>query len=166
MKNIDTVVNRELLRDFFLTFSRFEYALKNSGFFVRHPDRPNGPPAAEADWDTFSVSLRTVFISSISDQLLQASHYLLESPPNKQVIINGALAWETPTRDTAVTDIEYLIRAIKIVRNNLFHGGKYNMGLHETTERTEMLLRSALVVLHSCLALASNVRGAYEQATL
>lgn len=66
MKNIDAVVNRELPLDFFLPFFRLECALKNSGFFIKHPDGPNGPPAAEADSDTFAVSLRTVFISSKS----------------------------------------------------------------------------------------------------
>ena len=166
MKSVDTVVNGELLLDFFLTFSRFEYALKNSGFFVKHADRPNGPQPAEADWDTFAVSLRTVFDSSKSDEMREACRYLLESPPNKQVIVNGAPAWETPTLGAAVSDVEFLIRAARIVRNNLFHGGKYNIELHETTERTEKLLHSTLVVINGCLALSPNVRQAYDQAIL
>ena len=69
MNSVDTIVNRELLLDFFLTFSRFEYALKNSGFFVKHSEQPDGPPPAEADWDTFAPSLRTVFDPSKSGEL-------------------------------------------------------------------------------------------------
>jgi hypothetical protein len=155
----------ELLLNFFLTFSRFEYGLKNSGVFIRHPARPKGPLPAEPDWDTFAVSLRTVFDSTKSEELKEACRYLFESPPNKQVIVNGAPAWETPTRDQ-VTDFEFLLRAVRIVRNNLFHGGKYKIELHETTERTEKLLRSTLVVLNECLRLAPNVRNAFEEASL
>jgi len=166
MQSVDTVVNSELLLEFFLVFSRFEYALKYCGYFVKQPERPERPPSAEADWDTFAASLRTVFDSTKSDELQEACRYLLESPPNKQVILNDALAWETVTRDPAISDFEFLVRAIRIVRNNLFHGGKYNLELHETTERTEKLLRSAIVVLHECLVLAPNVRQAYEEATL
>lgn len=159
-------MNRELLLDFFLTFSRFEYALKNSGLFVKHPPRANGPQPAEPDWDSLAVALRTVFDSTKSAELREACRYFLESPPNKQVIVNDAPAWETPTRDEAVSDIEFLLRAIRIVRNNLFHGGKYNIELHETATRTEKLLRNALVVLNECLALAPNVRQAYAKAVL
>jgi hypothetical protein len=159
------VINRELLLDFFLTFSKFEYALKNSGFFIKHPDQPNGAPPAEPDWDTFAVSLRTVFDSTKSEELKEACRYLLESPPNKQVIVNDAPAWETPTR-SQVTDFEFLLRAIRIVRNNLFHGGKYNIEFHETTERTCKLLQSTLVVLNECLRLAPNVCNAFNEASL
>jgi hypothetical protein len=166
MRSIDTVVNRELLLDFFLTFSRFEYALKNSGCFVKHPERPERPPPAEADWDTFAVSVRNMFDSNKSEELREACRYLLESPPNKQVILNGAPAWETATHDPAVSELELLVRAIRVVRNNLFHGGKYNIEFHQTTERTEKLLRSTLVVLRECLVLAPSVRQAFEEATL
>ena len=161
------MINRELLLDFFLTFSRFEYALKNSGFFIKHPDRPKSPQPAEPDWDSFAVSLRTVFDSTKSVELKEACRYLVESPPNKQVIVNGAPAWETVARDQ-VTDFafEFLLRAVRIVRNNLFHGGKYNIELHETTERTEKLLHSTLVVLRECLRLAPNVQSAFEEASL
>jgi hypothetical protein len=69
MRSFNTVVNRELLLDFFLDFSRFEYALKNSGYFVRHPDRPNGPPPEEPDWDSFAASVRDVFNASRSEEL-------------------------------------------------------------------------------------------------
>jgi len=166
MNSVDTIVNRELLLDFFLTFSRFECALKNSGFFVKHSEQPDGPPPAEADWDTFALSLRTVFDPSKSGELQDGCRYLLESPPNKQVIVNGAPAWETPTRHPALSDFEFLIRAVRIVRNNLFHGGKFNIELHETNERTAKLLRSTLAVLNECLTLSPNVCRAYEQATL
>ena len=54
-------VDRELLLRFFVTFARFEFALKNSGFFKRRRARPGLPPDAEPDWDCFGCSIRAEF---------------------------------------------------------------------------------------------------------
>jgi len=173
MGNYQTRANQELLLDFFLTFSRFEYALKVSGFFkmpnqTRHD--PRCPPAAEADWDSFAVSLRGIFSENRTERLRQASEYLLDSPPNKQVIIKDgcgwAIAWETPIRPRHETDIEFILRMVRSVRNNLFHGGKHNIELHEQTERTEQLLRSSLAILNECLTLSPRVKDVFDQATI
>ena len=164
------ITNRDLLLDFFLTFSRFEFALKNSGYFVMRPNRRRKRkghlPPAEADWDSFAASLQDSFDSTISDDLQEASRYLSESPPNRQVIFDGAPAWETPTRGRAVAEIAFLIRAIRTVRNNLFHGGKYSIEVHEAAERTEKLLESALTVIKHCLVLAPDQRQVYDEASL
>jgi hypothetical protein len=56
----ETRVDRELLLNFFLTFSRFEYALKAKDLFKRtnpQGNDPSRPPEAQPDWDTFAVSL-------------------------------------------------------------------------------------------------------------
>jgi len=56
---------------------------------------------------------------------------------------------------------------IRSVRNNLFHGGKHAAaGVHEAPERTEQLLRSSLVVLEECLALAPDQQRAFTEAVL
>src|SRR3989338_10049386 len=98
MPNLGTRVNRDLLSEFFLTFAKFEYALKNTGYFVGHPEDPL-PPPAEPDWKRFATSLRDLFDPSKNEELGEACRYLSESPPNKQVIVHGAPAWETPVRD-------------------------------------------------------------------
>jgi len=52
-------VDQGELLDFFLTFARFEYALKAAGFFrprTQHRTRPDEPeeyPDAEPDWSHF-----------------------------------------------------------------------------------------------------------------
>jgi len=166
MPNLGTRVDRDLLLDFFLTFGRFEYALKNGGYLVRHVENPQCPPSAEPDWDRFATSLRAVFDPSKSEELTEACRYLSESPPNKQVIVNGACAWETPVRDPNLSRIEFLLRMVRCVRNNLFHGGKHSIEAHETTERTEILLRSCLTVLSACLALTPALNITYEEAQL
>ena len=173
MGNYQTRVNQELLLDFFLTFSRFEYALKVSGFF-KMPDQsrydPRCPPSAEPDWDSFAVSLRGFFLEDRTERLRQACEYLLESPPDRQVIIRDgcgwATAWETPIRPRHETDIEFILRMARRVRNNLFHGGKHNIELHEETERTEHLLRCSLTILKQCLDLSPSVKDFFDQAII
>ena len=156
-----TVVDRGLLLEFFLTFACFEYALKASGFLKRHPEDPVDLPPAEPDWDRFAVSLRNHFVPTRTPELGEAFRYLLEHPPNKQVLLNGAPAWETPVRGQGVTDIEFVLRMTRCVRNNLFHGGKHNIAEHQSTERTEKLLRASLLILHECLALSPDQHQAY-----
>lgn len=88
-------INRELLLNFFLTFSRFEYALKVSNFLKRpNPSVNNAlrPPDAQPDWDRFAISLQSTFQKDKNDQLLEASEYIIESPPWKQVIVNDGVA--------------------------------------------------------------------------
>ena len=171
----ETRVDRELLFEFYLTFSRFEYALKASGLFKR----PNSKsikkfkekgvlPEAQPDLDRFAVSLRDrdAFHANRTQALKQACEYILNSPPMKQVIINDGVAWETTVRPTSETEVEFLLRMVRCIRNNLFHGGKYNIEVHEDTGRTEMLLRSSLVILEECLALATHVKQAFDDAVI
>jgi hypothetical protein len=163
---METTVDKTLLLEFFLVFSRFEYALKASGLFKRHPPDPPRLPKAEPDWDTFAVSLRDTFDPNATRELREACLYLQESPPNQQVIIGDGVAWETPVRPVRDTEIEFLLRMVRCVRNNLFHGGKYNIAMHEDTQRTEMLLRSSLVILDACLNLSPKQLAAYREARL
>ena len=164
-----TRVNRDLLLEFFLTFSRFEYALKASNFF-QHPDQktvdPRNPPDAKPDWDSFGVFLRGVFQSNRTDELQRACEYMIDSPPMKQVIIDDSIVWETPAIPNNVPEIDYLLRMVRYVRNNLFHGGKYNIDVHEDTQRTVLLLTYSLTILGECLSLAPEVKRAFNEAVI
>lgn len=163
MLDMGSKVGRDLLLEFFLTFSRMEYALKASGFFK--PGRGN-PPNAGPDWDRFAVSLRDKFQSEDNPQLREACEYLNDSPPWKQVIVNNELTWDSPSAWPAnESDIEYLLKMVGSVRNNLFHGGKHNR-LHEGPERTKKLLNSSLVILKRCLALSPKVQKYFVDAVL
>lgn len=60
-------VDGEELLDFFLTFSRFEFALKTTGFFRpchqrrRQRNEPDEYPDAEPDWNAFATSIEGSF---------------------------------------------------------------------------------------------------------
>lgn len=168
MPSYETRVDRELLFEFYLTFSRFEYALKAIGLFRRlNPQRNLRHPEAKPDWDGFAVSLRDAFRTDNSEALKQACEYILNSPPMKQVIIHDSVAWETSARDAASeSEVGFFLRMIRCVRNNLFHGSKYNIEVHEDSIRTEMLLRNSLVILKECLILAPNVKKAFDEAVI
>lgn len=162
-----TRVEKDLLFEFFLTFSRFEYALKESDFFQRlNTERSNGfkPPNAQPDWDKFAASLRDSFSSDKTDELSEACEYIELSHPFRQVIINDDICLETPIRPEREKQIEFLLRMIRCIRNNLFHGGEYNnLGIQEATERIERLLKSSLIILKECLALSSVVSNAFDE---
>lgn len=165
-----TCVEKDLLFEFFLTFSQFEYALKESDFFQRlNTESTNNfkPPSAQPDWDRFAVSLRDSFSSDKTEELSEACEYIELSPPFRQVIINNDIFWETPIRPEEEKQIEFLLRMIRCIRNNLFHGGEYNnLGIQEATERIERLLKSSLIILKECLALSSIVRNAFDEAII
>lgn len=61
---------RELAGEFFLAFSRFEFALKASGF-ARQTDR-----GIEPDWDGFADSIHGSFDPAITSDLKAAVEYL------------------------------------------------------------------------------------------
>ena len=167
MQNQQTHVDQELLLDFFLTFSRFEYALKDSDFFQRSGrNYSHRHQDANPDWDSFAVSLRGVFRADSNDELQRACEYISDSPPDKQVIIDDAVDWETPTRPENESEIEFLLRMVRSIRNNLFHGGKHSTEPHEEVNRTERLLNVSLIILHECLNLAPDVNNAFLNATL
>jgi len=165
-----TRVDKDLLFEFFITFSRFEYALKESDFFQwLNTERTNGfkPPNAQPDWDRFAVSLRDSFRADKMDKLCEACEYIELSPPFRQVIVNNDILWETPIRPEGEKQIDFLLRMIRCFRNNLFHGGEYNnLGIQEITERIERRLKSSLIILKECLALSPAVSKAFYEAII
>lgn len=134
-------IHKDLLVKFFVVFSRFEYALKRTGYCF--PDRNS---IATPDWKKFSQECCALSQDDLS-RLNEAGKYLLEFPPKQQVYANNvlsfaAVAWEKEPHPAAK-----LIRYVKIVRNNLFHGGKYPGEPVEDVSRNKDLLASCLGVL-------------------
>ena len=156
----EILIDRDLLLSFFLNFSRFEFALKLAGF--ARGDRRSVKP----DWDGFAVLIKDQFDKNAGESLSQACDHILDNPPNKQVLVQGSLGWSTGGRDPNQTELEFLLLMIRRVRNNLFHGGKYNNREHEDTARSVQLLKSCLVILDECLRLSPHVKSAFDEATI
>jgi len=156
----ETFINRDLVLEFFLKFSRFEFALKLAGY-ARGNDTYIKP-----DWIRFAATINDIFNKNHNPHLAQACEYFLINPPNQQVLVGGRLGWNPQPPAKANTEPKLLIALVKRVRNNLFHGGKYNAQMHEETARSEMLLRGSLLILDECLRVSPQVKNAYDGATI
>ncbi len=142
-----------LAGELFRTFSRFEYALKASGFHKGNGD-------AEANWRSFAESVTHTFENPAGEDLREAIRYFLSHPPKKQVVAHGELAW---TESVPQTDLlsDRILTYIRRVRNNLFHGGKFNGRWFEPQRSHELLVHS-LVILRACLDGSEEVKEAFD----
>lgn len=142
-----------LATELFRTFARFEYALKAAGFH-------NGDGRAQANWRSFAETVTELFDDPQEDSVKHAIAYMLEYPPNKQVVKDGALGWDAAVPQTDLQSDRVLLY-VRRVRNNLFHGGKFN-GRWLAPQRSSELLQHSLTILHACLAASKQVNEAYH----
>lgn len=150
---IAKAADRRLAWEFFVLFSRFEYALKRSGFL-----RPN-VSEAQADWGRFARENQAAFLERSSVSLASAAAYYEAEPPRKQLQRDGRLHWSDPLRPgDGEKPLEFLCRAIVTVRNNLFHGGKFPQFPVQDMSRDEALLQHAKELLFELLELNDEVR--------
>ena len=140
--------------DFFREFARCEYCLKAIG--MRKADRN-----AKADWSALAAQLSDVIEAPDSRELAAAVKYFLEHPPKKQVVEDGVLAWDDSLPDHK-SQADLLLLLVCRVRNNLFHGGKFN-GRWFEPERSEELLKHGLAILAACINRHEMMKEAYEQ---
>jgi hypothetical protein len=125
----DLTFDTDRVLHFVLVFSRLEYAMKRAGFLMK------GKRSAEADWDSFAQSIRLALKQGASQDFERACSYMRMHPPARQINVNGALEWEPISRGKGQADEAYLLRAVRVVRNNLFHGGKYPTGSEKSRLR-------------------------------
>lgn len=150
--------NRDLVITFFITFSRFEYALKEEGFFNGNQNK------VTANWDQFATSIRGSFQPDRTPELQAAVDYLHNSPPRKQIVLDGTrLRWSHPRYRENTPLFNELLLSIRTVRNNLFHGAKFQEIFHEdhSSGRNQRLLQSSLIILEECLRLSKTVRRTF-----
>lgn len=151
-------VNHKLVFWFFAFFSRFEYALKRTCFL-----KSGAKSKAQPNWDTFADSLCGKFESVQNKAFQEAMVFLCQKPPRQQVVSGCDLEWcETEQGDGESLE-KYVLRLVRTVRNNLFHGGKYPSGPMYDMARDGKLLKESIVVLRQCLELSDSVRKAFEE---
>ena len=135
----------ELISKFFLVFSRFEYALKAAGWAKAGRNNTAWP-----DWDKVMKKLQE---AKDRDPVFDKAGILFTEPPKRQILENDQLCWRKvkPSGNRS----QQLIRSVKCVRNNLFHGGKYNDQQIVFTPRQVCLVTAALEVLMQLLIMPS-----------
>lgn len=145
-------VPRELVCEFFATFSRFEFLLKETGFA-----RPDQNDRVAPDWDRFAIETAAWLKVEDESDVAAAVAYLNDEPPQVQV---GPQEWKKATL-AGKASVERALHATRRVRNNLFHGGKHTP--HSPPGRDEKLVRLSLALLYACLEQNENLRVVYEE---
>ena len=147
----------ELAFRYCAVFARFEYALKETGFLN------NDKGSAQANWDVFANSLKGKFSAVHDAEFIGAIAFLKASPPRKQVVVGVGTDWKDSVQGAGDTDEQFVIRLIRVVRNNLFHGGKSFTDGEKVVGRNAELMKAGLVVMEQCLKLSPDVLVAFER---
>jgi hypothetical protein len=154
------LLDRDLVFDFFWKFSVFECALKREGFL--QVDRNDG---AQPNWNEFGKRISGRSGEVRADGFQDALRALVEASPQRQIVLGGRLAWQPVERRIEESEEEFALRLVKIVRNNLFHGGKYPDGPVKEIARDRHVLLTALSVLKGCSELHPGIFSQVESAT-
>jgi hypothetical protein len=154
MRKEDVPSNLSVLAfDFFYWFSRFEFALKENRYLKSHTQGEN----AEPGWEEFVSKWHSQYASSAEAKCL------LALPPERQIVLaNDNLDWKPVSLDDCKSDLAKIVRLVKTVRNNLFHGGKHGGKGWDNPKRTEKLLTASKIILDQLAELAS-IEADYTQ---
>jgi hypothetical protein len=157
--NIANDPNRKVAWDFFVFFSRLEYALKRVDEFLMPNDGD-----AKPNWDRFGAQLNVQFPANEPEVAAAIAFYCAE-PPRRQIRIAGGLGWSAPEARVGNEPVLiWLFRAIRVVRNNLFHGGKFPHFVFTDPSRNGQLLLHAIVILAAALPIDVRVRDMFVEA--
>jgi len=129
----------EVIYTFIKSFIGFEVKLKRLNYYKKSVKRKN----VEVDWDSFEKDYREVIliIANSDDKHIK---YLLTNPPKKMCVKDNSITFDRTVTDNAANELMISLRAI---RNNLFHGGKFDGEELSGSERNMTLLKSAIFVL-------------------
>lgn len=146
----------DLAYRFFHLFSRAEGALKASGRLK------TGKKYPEADWQSFGAEIEEDLDTAMSDdvELKDAIDYYLDNPPREQVLKAGETVFEERPI-TSTTKTGELLLYVCRVRNNLFHGAKFN-GHWYDPERSQGLLSRGITIISRGIELSEEVKSCFE----
>lgn len=152
--------DRQLAWQFFVFFSRFEYALKRTGRYLKL-----GKTNAEADWEKFARIHASEFDAVIDERLEVAVNYFKAEPPRKQLNDAGRMSWSEPGwYDERDPLLKWLLAVVVCrLRNNLFHGGKFPLVAVSEPSRDSDLIAYAITILDAALKLDKSVMGKFYE---
>ena len=147
----------ELALEFFSVFSRLEYALKITAQF-----RQAGNGEAKADWAAFAEGIAQSFEPHKNQETKRAFEFLVHANLRRLEVSGNDVEWKPFNVADPESDADRVIRIIKQVRNNLFHGGKYAREPDGSPERDRALLLHSLTILRYLVGLHAEVQAKYE----
>lgn len=134
---------RELAFDFFFWFSRFEFALKENSFLRNSAVGSR----AEPGWNSFVGRYEGHYA------LTNAGATLIRENPRRQMVGPHGLEFQDVGFDDQPSELGTVVRLLKTVRNNLFHGGKHGADRWDDPNRTKELLTLSITLLNELAAL-------------
>ncbi|EGQ7678895.1 hypothetical protein [Vibrio parahaemolyticus] len=150
-------VLKDQMFDFFLVFSRFECALKETGY-ISAPGSNASP-----DWNRFVSAYKENF--DVTSDILESYEYLTNeaTAPNRQkVTSDSSYEWKPQTINVNAPKLVLAVDSIKLVRNNLFHGGKYGDETWGDYERNIHLMSHSISLLFAMKELDSDIAAIFE----
>jgi hypothetical protein len=123
----------------FKLFAQYEYALKVMGYV-----KAGKSGQVEPDWDRFANSVGAQLLEMRAPKVVAAIEFLFNTPPKRQVFVNNQLEWRDV--DSPDRSAQSLFGHIRRVRNNLYHGGKFNERWF-APDRSRTLIEHTLVLL-------------------
>ena len=148
-------IGKDIILEFFIAFSRFEFALKASNFV-------KGGERVSANWDTFVNLIANDFNPNSSIELKTATHYIITNPPQVQSLHENNIVWSKRNIEANTPIINKLRLHITDIRNNLFHGGKFNDTFSPENSRNYVLLKSAIIILNNWLELSPEINSNFS----
>jgi hypothetical protein len=142
----------QLYIEFFVVFSRFEYALKRDGHV-----HENG----NINWDQAANKFEAAYSEAAKEFSTRAS-YLHGHPPQKMILTTAGVAWRALDTST-ISETRRALLFLGTIRNNLFHGGKWPDGPKYGVERDHRLVEDALKIITFFLSTDSNLRNIFEE---
>lgn len=144
---------KDLAFDFLYWFSRFEFSLKENKFLKNDKIGANAEPA----WDDFVVQYAADFKHTPQTQEL-----LRLNPMRQKVGANSCLEWKDVVLDDCLSDLCKIVRLLKTIRNNLFHGGKHGAEGWDDVNRTMQLLSCGKSILDQLIGM-TNFQADYAR---
>jgi hypothetical protein len=145
--------------DFFFRFSRFEFCLKQHSY-LKSTDPGK---KAEPNWDKFVKKHRVAYTATPN------ALALIRAKPRQQVVAaNAGLGWKELQFEPNEYDLQKTTLLLRLVRNNLFHGGKQGDHHWDNAQKTVQLLKTSCAVLDELAELArfgDDYRRAYRSAS-
>jgi hypothetical protein len=134
---------------FIAMFSRLEYAMKRVPAF-----RQTRNGFVEANWGAFQETPEIKGLYNALVQMPEAGE-LIHSPPKQRIEADGNLPWGNAP--PLCTDMAAVVRGLKNVRNNLFHGEKGAI----QDDRDVRLYAASVAVMNAMLKARTDVAAYY-----
>lgn len=148
---------RAEISEFYLTFSRYEFALKATGF-VKQTDH-----GVKIDWGKLATSL-----GSLDDLLGNRRadvEELLDRPPKRLNLVNDThLKWQVDAPKPIWGPTRVFLYRVQAVRNNLMHGSKFIEQESYDPARESKLLSSAISAITIILDHLPSTKDAFNSA--